>query len=79
MKRKYNLFRWYEVTLNSPGDPGYQPHCPWVSKRREEGYVKSDLLAYVDDIITRGLTEEDCWEAYRMWVSLYNHMGIKDA
>ena len=38
-KRKDNPFHWYEVALNFTGDPGYQPHLPWVYKRMEEGCV----------------------------------------
>ena len=46
-KRKYNLFRWYEVDLNLPVDPWYQPHCTWVYRKREEGCVAADLFVHV--------------------------------
>ena len=67
-KIKYNLFRWYEVVLNLTGDPGYQPHRPLVSKRREKGCVSEDLFMYVENRRPQMSTEEDYWDNYSRWV-----------
>ena len=37
----------------------------------------AELLVYVDNVITIGPKEEDCWEASRRWGSVCTQLGIK--
>ena len=32
MRDPDNLFRWYKIRINLPGDPSYSPTIPWMSK-----------------------------------------------
>ena len=58
-ERKDNLFRWYEVVLNLPGEPGYQPNRPWVYKTIEGWCVVVYILLSTEDGIPTGPLSED--------------------
>ena len=39
-----NPFHWSRVVLNLPGENGYQPHLPWVTKLRWDGHPASEVF-----------------------------------
>jgi hypothetical protein len=44
-----NVFAWDRVEVNVPGSATYRPGRPWISKRRVDGRIASDIHLYVDD------------------------------
>ncbi len=44
-----NAFHWDRLLLNLPGTPTYNPSIGWITKRREDGTLASDMVAFVDD------------------------------
>ena len=80
-----NPFRWDRVRLNLPGQRGYDPSLPWVSKvrtvvhPRERAAIASDVFIYVDDIRVTGPTEVESWAAARRVSGVLAHLGIQDA
>jgi hypothetical protein len=45
-----NLFCWKAVELNLLGTTTYDSREPWVSKKREDGYIANDFVDYIDNI-----------------------------
>ena len=82
---KTNPFRWDRVRLNLPGQRGYDPSLPWVSKVRtthqpgERETIASDVFIYVDDIRVTGPTEVEGWEAAKRVSGVLTYLGIQDA
>ena len=60
-----NVFAWSTVTveLNLPGSSCYDPARPWMSKRRADGRIASDIHLYVDDNRETAATQELAWRA----------------
>ena len=57
-----NVFRWDRVRLNLPGQEGYDPSVPWVSKVRDsDGRITADLFTFVDDLRPTGSSKEQGW------------------
>lgn len=44
-----NPFQWSDVELNLPGTRTYNPTQAWISKRRKDGTLASDIVVFVDD------------------------------
>ena len=74
-----NVFRWHNVKLNLPGDPGYTPTRPWVQKVRIDGTPSANVVSYVDDIRPIGSSEKDCQAAARRMAAITNYLGEQDA
>jgi hypothetical protein len=72
-------FQYERIELNLPGDPFYDPTRPWVSKRRDDGQIASDILSYVDDLRSSGASEELCKQATKRIASVVNYLGMQDA
>jgi hypothetical protein len=67
------------VRLNLPGDKGYDPNLPWVSKVREDGRIAADLFTFVDDLRPTGPGKKEAWEAARRVGSILSWLGLQDA
>jgi len=74
-----NVFRWSKVRLNLPGDKGYDPTLPWVSKIRKDGMLASDLFIYINDLRPTGPTELETWSALQQTSSVLAWLGLQDA
>jgi hypothetical protein len=72
-------FQWERIELNLPGDPLYGPTRPWVSKRRKDGPIASDILSYVDDLQSIGASKELCKQATKRIASVVNYLVMQDA
>jgi len=57
------VFAWSAVELNLPGSSRYDPAWPWMSKRRADGRIASDIHLYVDDNRETAATQELAWRA----------------
>jgi len=44
-----NVFAWSSVEMNLPGSFGFDPARSWISKRRADGRIASDIHLYADD------------------------------
>ena len=75
----YKPFCWYDVVLNLPGDLGCQTNRPWFYNRVEDVSVSDDIYIYIEKYIPTGKLEEDCWKAYRRWLSVCTHLIIQEA
>jgi len=58
-----NVFAWSTIELNLPGSSSYDPARPWMSKRRANGRIASDIHLYVDDNRETAATQELAWRA----------------
>ncbi|KAL7568332.1 hypothetical protein ACA910_018465 [Epithemia clementina (nom. ined.)] len=74
-----NVFRWKTVHLNLPGDRGYVPSEPWVSKRRADGTLAADVHVYVDDLRETAATSEEAWLAASRMAKTAAFYGLQDA
>jgi hypothetical protein len=74
-----NVFRWFTVILNLPGDDSYNPAKPRVYKIRKEGEIAGDLFTYIDDLRPTCPTEDECWAASHQVGSRLTWLGIQDA
>jgi hypothetical protein len=72
-------FHWMTVELNLLGSPNYNPTRPWVSKRRADGRLATDVLAYCDDLRLIGPTRDLALRAMRRVASIANYLGMQDA
>jgi hypothetical protein len=56
-----NPFRWDWIWMNLPGQVGYGPSKPWVSKIREEdGRIAGDMFSFfVDDLRPTSTSKEE--------------------
>ena len=58
---KENVFAWSSVELNLMGLFYYDPARPWISKRRADGRIASDIHLYIDDNRETAATQELTW------------------
>jgi hypothetical protein len=42
--------RWEKMRLNMPTTPTYEPIIPWISKRRSDRVLATDIFTYMDDM-----------------------------
>ena len=44
-----NAFQYDHIHLNLPGTSGYNPSLAWISKRRKDKSLTTDMVSFVDD------------------------------
>jgi len=76
---KENVFAWSAVELTLPGLSGYDPARPWLSKRRTDGTIASDIHLYVDDNRETAATQELAWRASSRMAKTCAWLGLQDA
>jgi hypothetical protein len=74
-----NAFQWDHILLNLPGTAAYNPSEPWITKRRSDGTLASDLVDFVDDERVVGSSEERAREAGHTLSSRESYLGLQDA
>jgi hypothetical protein len=74
-----NAFWWDHILLNLPGTPGYTPSKAWVSKRRRDGSLASDMATFVDDQRLAAGGEKDMVEAGHTVSTREAYLGLQDA
>jgi hypothetical protein len=74
-----NVFHWEYVELNQPGDSGYRPDVPWISKRRHDKRIAADIHSYVDDNRETAPTAEMAWLASSQVAKTCCWLGLQDA
>jgi hypothetical protein len=71
---------WDWVWMNLPGQVGYDPSKPWVSKIREEdGRIAGDMFSFVDDLRPTSTSKEEAWKAARRIGATLGFLGLQDA
>ena len=73
-----NAFQWNSVHLNLPGTKGYRPALAWISKRKNDGFLASDFLCFVNDLRITGQGNQQIWEADHAISSQQSYLGIQD-
>ena len=74
-----NAFQWDHVDLNLPGTGNYNPSLPWITKRRTDGTLASDLVDFVDDERIVGCGSERAREAGHTVSTRESYLGLQDA
>lgn len=74
-----NPFHWESILFNLPGDPGYDPSKPRMSRMRADSLLASLILCYVDDMRAAAAGEDLCWEAMHTFSSKAAYLGIQIA
>ena len=74
-----NPFRWHHVEMNLPGSESYSPSRAWVTKRRVEGSLASDMVVFVDDKRLAGSGQQEIKEAGHRCSTREAYLGIQDA
>jgi hypothetical protein len=74
-----NPFRWATVDANLPGAYPYAPGRSWMTKRRADGSLASDIHSYVDNGRETGATYDDAWLASTRVGKVNAHLGCQDA
>jgi hypothetical protein len=73
-----NVFAWETVEINVPGSETYRPGRPWISKRRRDGCIASDVHLFVDDSRSSAATEELAWQAGSRFAKTASFLGLQD-
>jgi hypothetical protein len=73
-----NVFAWDRVEINVPGSATYRPGRPWISKRRVDGRIASDIHVYVDDGRSTAPDEELTWQASSRFAKIASFLGLQD-
>ena len=75
-----NPFRWYNISLNLPGEPSYSPKSPWMSKvRGSTQELAVDFTTYVDDSKVVAGSAKEAWRASRRVGSIWKKLVLQDA
>ena len=74
-----NPFRWDHVDLNLPGSKNYTPSKAWISKRRKDGSLASDIVVFVDDKRLAASGQVEVKEAGHRCSTREAYLGIQDA
>jgi hypothetical protein len=74
-----NAFQWDHVRPNLPGSKSYTPSEGWLTKRRRDGTLASDVVAFVDDERVVGSGSDRVMEAGHTLSSRESYLGIQDA
>ena len=77
--KKDNPFGWVTVETNLPGDNGYDPSKVWISKRKMNGSLASDLHQYVDDGRVTAESENEAWICSSHVSKTCSYHGVQDA
>jgi hypothetical protein len=74
-----NVFAWDTVETNVPRSATYRPGRPWISKRRVDGRIPSDIhVYYVDDGRSTAPDEELTWQASSRFAKIASFLGLQD-
>ena len=65
--------------LNLPGTSGYDPTLAWLTKRRADNSMASDLVCFVDDKRIIGEGQERVEEAGHALSTRESYLGLQDA
>ena len=74
-----NPFRWHHAELNLPGTTSYNPARAWVTKRRVDGSLASDIVVFVDDKRLVGSGQQEVKDAGHRCSTREAYLGIQDA
>ena len=74
-----NPFRWHHVELNLPGTANYNPSKAWITKRRVDGTLASDMVVFVDDKRLVGSGSHRTKKAGHASSTRESYLGIQDA
>lgn len=74
-----NPFQWHSIRLNLPGTLKYNPNQAWISKRRIDGTLASDFIAFVDDQRIAGATSQRVTQASHRVSTIETYLGVQDA
>ena len=74
-----NPFQWDLIRLNLPGTKEYDPSTPWITKRRADGSLASDLVDFVDDERITGSGSERVRQAGHAVSTRESYLGLHDA
>ena len=74
-----NPFRWRRVEMNLPGSTNYNPGRAWVTKRRVDRSLASDMVVFVDDKRLAGSGQQEVKEAGHRCSTRESYLGIQDA
>jgi hypothetical protein len=74
-----NAFQWDHVKLNLPGTANYNPSEGWITKRRVDGSLASDMVTFVDDERGTGSGAERVREAGHTLSTRESYLGVQDA
>ncbi len=74
-----NAFQWSSIMLNLPGAPGYQPSAAWISKRRADNLLASNMVCFVDNQRVMGSSEERVQEAGHTLSTRKSYLVLQDA
>ncbi len=67
------------MRLNLPGTKEYNPSEGWLTKRRKDGTLASDLVDFVDDERVVGSGEDRVREAGHALSTRESYLGLQDA
>jgi len=80
MSLPHNPFHFYQVLLNLPGDPNYNPCRSRVTKfNSRTGMAAGDMSTHVDDSRIVGPTFLTCWSVGHRVGTQLCYLGIQDA
>ena len=74
-----NAFQWDHIRWNLPGTRDYNPSEGWVTKRRTDGSLASDVVVFVDDERVIGSGNDRVVEAGHALSTRESYLGIQDA
>ena len=74
-----NPFQWDHIKLNLPGTPEYNPLLSWITKRRIDSSLASDLVDFVDDERVVGSGSKRARQAGHAVSTRESYLGLHDA
>jgi hypothetical protein len=74
-----NPFQWDHIRLNLPETKEYMPSQAWITKRRKDNTLASDLVDFVDDKRLAGAGKERVEEAGHAVSTRESYLGLQDA
>jgi hypothetical protein len=74
-----NPFHWHHIELNLPGTKSYTPTRAWITKRRVDGSLATDMVVFVDDKRISGGGQQRVKEAGHASSTRESYLGIQDA
>jgi len=74
-----NPFQWSHVLLNLPGSRDYNPSKAWISKRRLDDSLASDMVDFVDDLRNAASSQQQLRELGHRISTIESYLGLQDA
>ena len=74
-----NPFQWSHIRLNLPGSVTYDPSKAWITKRRTDESLASEVVDFVDDERVVGSGEDRVLAAGHALSSRESYLGLQDA